>query len=85
MLMDSHGDVIDLLPALPKAWPTGRITGLRARGRCSIDLYWRDGGLDRAILHPELPGPRTVRLADKRHILILKAGTPASLTLKDFA
>lgn len=85
MLMDSHGDVIDLLPALPKAWPTGRITGLRARGRCRIDLYWRDGGLDRAIIHPELSGPRTVRLANKRHILTLKAGTPVSLTLKDFA
>ncbi len=85
MLMDSYGDVIDLLPALPKAWPTGRVTGLRARGRCCIDLYWRDGGLDRAILHPELSGPRTVRLADKRHILTLKAGTSVSLTLKDFA
>ncbi len=85
MLLDSHGDVIDLLPALPKAWPTGSITGLRARGKCGIDLYWRDGSLDRAIIYPELSGPRTVRLANKRHILTLKAGTPVSLTFKDFA
>lgn len=85
MLMGSHGDVIDLLPALPKAWPTGSITGLRARGRCRIDLHWRDGRLDRAVLRPELSGTRTIRLADKRRVLTLKAGVPVSLTPKDFA
>ncbi|WP_088185070.1 glycoside hydrolase family 95 protein [Sphingobium sp. Z007] len=85
MLLDSHGDVIDLLPALPKAWPTGRITGLRARGRCSVDLYWQDGHLDRAILRPELSGPRTIRLAGKHRTLTFKADRPVSLTRKDFA
>lgn len=85
MLMGSHGDVIDLLPALPKAWPTGSVTGLRARGRCRIDLYWRDGRLDHAVLRPELSGTRTIRLADKRRVLTLKAGAPVSLTPKDFA
>lgn len=85
MLMGSHGDVIDLLPALPKAWPTGSVTGLRARGRCRIDLHWRDGRLDRAVLRPELSGTRTIRLADKRRVLTLKTGMPVSLTPKDFA
>ncbi|MEA3391220.1 glycoside hydrolase family 95 protein [Sphingobium sp. CCH11-B1] len=85
MLMDSHGDVIDLLPALPKAWPAGRVTGLRARGRCGVDLHWRAGRLDRAILRPELDGPRTVRLGGKARTLTLRAGTPITLSLKDFA
>lgn len=85
MLMGSHGDVIDLLPALPKAWPTGSVTGLRARGRCRIDLHWRGGRLDRAVLRPELSGTRTIRLTDKRRVLTLKAGVPVSLTPKDFA
>ncbi|PNQ02466.1 glycoside hydrolase N-terminal domain-containing protein [Sphingobium sp. SA916] len=85
MLMDSHGDVIDLLPALPAAWPAGGVTGLRARGRCGIDLHWRDGRLDRAIMRPELSGHRTIRLGTKSRPLTFKAGLPVTLTLKDFA
>lgn len=85
MLMDSHGDVIDLLPALPKAWPAGRVTGLRARGRCGVDLHWQGGRLDRAILRPDLSGERTVRLGGKSRTIPLKAGTPVTLTPKDFA
>ncbi len=84
MLMGSYGDIIDLLPALPKAWPTGSVTGLRARGRCSVDLHWRDGCLDQAVLQPELSETRTVRLGGKRRKLALKAGMPVSLTPKDF-
>ena len=84
MLMDSHGDVIDLLPALPRAWPTGHITGLRARNRCAVDIKWRDGRLDQAMLRPERDGKRTLRLDGRSRTLSLKAGTPVTLTSKDF-
>jgi len=48
MLMQSHAGEIELLPALPDAWPDGAIRGTVARGGFSMDFKWKDGTLTEA-------------------------------------
>jgi alpha-L-fucosidase 2 len=43
MMLQSYGNVIRFLPALPGAWPTGSFRGLRARGAFEVDCSWRNG------------------------------------------
>ncbi len=44
MLVQSHEDNIEILPALPEAWKSGRVSGLRLRGdRIIKTLEWKDG------------------------------------------
>ena len=62
MLVQSHAGVVELLPALPKAWPSGSVTGLRARGGVEVALSWKNGSLTEAVLKTNAAGPVTVRL-----------------------
>ena len=75
MLLQSHGGEIHLLPALPKAWPTGSVKGLCARGNFEVDIEWKDGQLVQATIHANRDG--TFRIAAQGKpggILSLKQG-----------
>jgi alpha-L-fucosidase 2 len=43
MLVQSNAEYIELLPALPKAWPSGEVKGLKARGNYEVDFSWSEG------------------------------------------
>jgi alpha-L-fucosidase 2 len=86
MLLQSHdpyatptslsGDAafVSLLPALPSAFPSGKVTGLRARGGIGVDIEWKDGKLVKATLTATSAKPVKVRYAGKEKEVQMKSG-----------
>jgi len=84
MLVQSRGETIRLLPALPAAWRDGEVRGLRLRGGAEIDIAWTGGKLKDARIRSAFVGTRTVYAGDGHTRISLKAGEARILRLSDF-
>src|SRR5262249_26621280 len=77
MLLQSHAGEIEILPALPSAWPSGFVKGLRARGAVGVDIRWAPGRATEARLRPDVDGEQVIRPPKGQQVTTITVrGTP---------
>ena len=77
LLVQSHGGVLALLPALPSEWSQGSVTGLRARGGFVVSIDWSHGKLQRAVIASTKGGVCRIRTASP---IVVHGGEPTEAT-----
>ncbi len=75
MLLQSHEeDLIRILPALPDAWSSGSVSGLKARGNITVDIKWRNGKATDVILTSPIEQAIDVYVNEQRKEISLNPG-----------
>ena len=69
MLLQSHGGVIKILPAIPKDWRNGEFSGLVARGNFVVSAVWKDGRIKEGTIESKLGGKCRLYLDGKVAII----------------
>lgn len=72
MLLQSHTGIIEFLPALPEAWKTGKVKGLRSRGGFIVDMEWEEGQLKFAKVKATTKNGITVKYGSKQKKISLE-------------
>jgi alpha-L-fucosidase 2 len=74
MLLQSHTGEIELLPALPAAWPSGSVKGLKARGGFEVSVEWKDGKMINSSIKNISGETSIVRYREKSTAVRVKKG-----------
>ena len=83
MFLQSHDGMIHLLPALPYEWEQGSVLGIRARGNFTVDIYWKDASLVKAVIKSGSGLPLKVRYKGKTTEIQTSEGQTYELTGDD--
>lgn len=73
LLMQSQNGDIYILPALPKAWDKGEISGIKAKNGAEVSIKWSDGKADEIKIIPAVDGDITIGY-EKNNTLMLNGG-----------
>lgn len=77
MLVQSQTGIIELLPALPSAWPNGSFKGLKVQGGGEVSVRWTNGLLQEATLIATVPGTFKIKLPINSDKLSVKKNNKA--------
>ncbi len=86
MLLHSHAGELHVLPALPSAWPTGRVQGLRGRGGHTVGATWSNGQATEVLIRPDRDGTVKVRgriFTASHQVTDLSTGAAVTVTRLD--
>jgi len=85
MLLQSHAGQIELLPALPKLWPDGKVKGFCARGGFEVNFAWKDGKLVEATIRSKVGNTAKLRYGDRVITLPTEKGREYRIDPKRFS
>ena len=83
MLLQSHSDYIQVLPALPDSWHNGEVSGLMARGNFEVSLKWKDNKLNNATIKSNLGGECALKYDGKVMIIYDEDGNELETTFEN--
>lgn len=79
MIIQDHDGAIEILPALPRAWPSGSLKGVRARGAVELDISWKDGEMTEVVVRGEPDTTVTIRYrGNDQEVTVGPGGTSVS-------
>lgn len=82
MIVQSTMERIVLLPALPSAWESGHLYGVKARGGITLDIEWEKGQLTLCRFTAAYNVQTVVKYKDQVIPLNMKAGEQITLNNK---
>lgn len=98
MLLQSQGDMIEIIPAIPAEWSEGSFDGMCARGGFVVDASWNNGKINTARITSRngepcivkfpgaakagISGAKGIPLSDDTLQLTISKGDTATLSIK---